>query len=115
MIGFPTTVSSRMSVASTPAGRMSRWVRHFPFEPRITLVRHRRGDRWQLFISCADRPGLLSSVSRLFVKHELNLIDARISTLGARAEDSFELDGASLEAEAGRAVLVADLTALLAA
>ena len=113
--GLTERIAADGAVASTPAGRVSRWVRHFPFEPKITLVRHRRGDRWQLFISCADRPGLLSSISRLFVKHELNLIDARISTLGARAEDSFELEGAALEAEAGRAALVADLSALLAA
>jgi [protein-PII] uridylyltransferase len=96
-----------------PAGRVSRWSRHFPFEPKVTLVRHRRGDRWQLFISCADRPGLLSSVSRLFVKNGLNIIDARISTLGSRAEDSFELNGAALETDAGRAALTAELAALL--
>jgi [protein-PII] uridylyltransferase len=107
-------------VADVPAGtaapgRVSRWVKHFPIEPKVTLVRHRRGDRWQLFVSCADRPGLLSTAARVFVKHGLNLIDARITTLGARAEDTFELNGAALDSEAGRAQVTAELELALAA
>jgi [protein-PII] uridylyltransferase len=52
--------------------------------------------RWITFLSCADRPGLLSAVSRVFLKHELNLIDARVNTLGARAEDAFVVSGGQL-------------------
>jgi len=63
-------------------------------------------------VSCADRPGLLSSISRVLLKHELNLIDARVTTLGARAEDVFVVDGPAVETEATRAALVAELRAI---
>jgi [protein-PII] uridylyltransferase len=48
-------------------------------------------------VSCADRPGLLSSVARVFLQHGLNLVDARITTLGARAEDVFVVNGPTLD------------------
>ena len=60
-------------------------------------------------VSCADRPGLLSAVARVLLKHELNLIDARITTLGARAEDAFVVNGAAVEDEVSRAAVVAEL------
>jgi [protein-PII] uridylyltransferase len=66
-------------------------------------------------VSCADRPGLLSALSRAFLQHELNLVDARITTLGARAEDAFVVNGAALEDAAGREALAAELTAMLSA
>ena len=96
-------------------GRVSRWARHFPVTPKVSIVKHRRGAGWQLFMSGGDRPGLLSAAARVFVKHGLNLEDARITTLGARAEDTFDLTGAVLASEEGRAALVADLEALLTA
>jgi len=95
-------------------GRVSRWAKHFPVKPKVSLVKHRRGKGWQLFMSGGDRPGLLSATARIFVKHGLNLDDARINTLGARAEDTFELTGEVLASEEGRATLVADLESLLA-
>ena len=52
-------------------------------------------------VSCADRPGLLSAIARMLLKHELNLIDARITTLGARAEDAFVVNGAAVEDRRG--------------
>jgi [protein-PII] uridylyltransferase len=60
-------------------------------------------------VSAADRPGFLSAVSRVFLKHGMNLVDARVTTLGARAEDVFVMTGAALEDEAKRAEIVNDL------
>jgi [protein-PII] uridylyltransferase len=37
----------------------------------------------------ADRPGLLSAIARVLLNNALNLIDARVTTLGLRAEDAF--------------------------
>ncbi|HRE14974.1 MAG TPA: [protein-PII] uridylyltransferase, partial [Usitatibacteraceae bacterium] len=59
-------------------GRLSRWVKHFPIAPKVSLLKHRRGERWQLFLACGDRPGLLSAAARVFLKHGLNLEDARV-------------------------------------
>jgi len=92
-----------------PSGRVSRWVQHFPIEPRVAVTPDRRPGRWVVSVSCADRPGLLSSISRVLLKHELNLIDARVTTLGARAEDVFVVNGAALGEEGSRARLIAEL------
>jgi [protein-PII] uridylyltransferase len=92
-----------------PSGRISRWVKHFPIEPRVEIVPDRRPGRWLVGVSCADRPGLLSTIARVLLQHELNLVDARVTTLGLRAEDAFVLNGAALDAEAGRAAVAAEL------
>ena len=80
-----------------PSGRISRWVKHFPMEPRVSIEPDRRPGRWLVAVSCADRPGLLSSLARVFLDHDLNLVDARVTTLGQRAEDAFVVNGPALD------------------
>ena len=92
-----------------PSGRVSRWVRHFPIEPMVSIVGGRSGGQWLANVSCADRPGLLSSLARVFLEHGLNLVDARVTTLGARAEDVFVVTGPELEDPELRARIIADL------
>ncbi len=92
-----------------PSGRVSRWVKHFPMEPRVEIIPDRRPGRWLVGVSCADRPGLLSTIARVLLQHELNLVDARVTTLGLRAEDAFVVNGRALDAEAGRAAMAAEL------
>jgi [protein-PII] uridylyltransferase len=96
-------------------GRVSRWVKHFPIEPQVQILPDRRPGRWMVTLSCADRPGLLSSVARVLLKHQLNLVDARVSTLGARAEDAFVVNGAAVEDSAGREAIAVELQQLGAA
>ncbi|MEO8136197.1 MAG: [protein-PII] uridylyltransferase [Betaproteobacteria bacterium] len=73
------------------SGRVSRQVKHFPMEPAITLMPSRRKPYYELTVSCADRPGLLSSIARVLLASGVDLHDARITTLGQRAEDVFIL------------------------
>jgi [protein-PII] uridylyltransferase len=89
-------IGANKPLEAPPSGRVSRWVKHFPMEPAIAISPDRRPGRWLVTVSCGDRPGLLSSISRVLLKHGLNLIDARITTLGLRAEDAFVVDGAAL-------------------
>ena len=42
-----------------------------------------------LEIITPDRPGLLAHLSRIFVRFELCVLNAKISTLGERVEDIF--------------------------
>jgi [protein-PII] uridylyltransferase len=93
-------------VETPPAGRVSRWVKHFPIEPRVEIAKDRRPGRWVASVSCADRAGLLSSIGRIFLEHQLNLVDARVTTLGARAEDVFVVNGAALDQEASRRAII---------
>jgi [protein-PII] uridylyltransferase len=98
-----------------PTGRVSRWVKHFPMEPRVEIVPDRRPGRWLVSVTCADRPGLLSSVARVLLEQKLNLVDARVATLGLRAEDAFVVDGTGLDQEARRAAIAQALGQAVAA
>jgi [protein-PII] uridylyltransferase len=112
--GLAGGIASNQPLGAPPPGRVSRWVKHFPIEPRISIVADRHPGRWLVNVSCADRPGLLSSLSRVFLEHELNLVDARVTTLGARAEDVFVVNGSELE-ETGRRTRITEELCKLAA
>jgi [protein-PII] uridylyltransferase len=81
----------------------------------VQITPDRGEGRWLVTLSCADRPGLLSSVARVLLNHELNLIDARVTTLGARAEDAFVVNGASLESAQAREAISGEMRALASA
>jgi len=105
--GLAEKIDPARPLEAPPSGRVSRWVKHFPVEPNVAIVPDRRDGRWQVQLSCADRPGLLSAIARVLLKHELNLIDARVTTLGLRAEDTFVVSGEGLvEAEKREQVAV---------
>ncbi len=94
---------------ASPAGRVSRWVKHFPIDPQVAIYPDRRAGHWMVTVSCADRPGLLSEIARLLLRHGLNLIDARVTTLGARAEDAFVVNGAAADDPLSREAIIAEL------
>ncbi len=96
-------------IEAPPSGRVSRWVKHFPMEPQVAIEPDRRPGRWVVSVSCADRPGLLSSIARVLLNHELNLVDARVTTLGLRAEDTFVVNGPSLDIPASREAIAVEL------
>ena len=47
--------------------------------------------------TASDRTGLLYSVARVLARHHINLQLAKIMTLGERVEDTFLVDGPSLQ------------------
>jgi [protein-PII] uridylyltransferase len=108
-------IATQGAIEPPPTGRISRWVKHFPMEPRIAIVPDRQPGRWLVTVSCADRPGLLSSLARVFLRHDLNLADARVTTLGARAEDAFVVNGAALEDATSREAIIEELRQTIAA
>ena len=52
-----------------------------------------RGVPWE----ARDRVGLLCSVARVLARHKLNLQLAKVTTPGARVEDTFLIDGPELQ------------------
>jgi [protein-PII] uridylyltransferase len=109
------TLDSEHAVGLHSIGRIARQVKHFPMVPVVTITPSRRKPFFELSISCADRPGLLSAIARTLLEHEISLRDARISTLGQRAEDVFVIEHARLAEDefAGtlKEKLVADIRA----
>jgi [protein-PII] uridylyltransferase len=68
---------------------MSRHQKHFQMTPKISF--HAAGDRTQLALIGADRPGLLAAVAQVMLSTEVRVHDARIATFGERVEDFFQL------------------------
>jgi [protein-PII] uridylyltransferase len=110
--GLAAGIASGQPLGALPSGRVSRWVKHFPIEPSVSVVPGRRERHWIVNVSCADRPGLLSGLSRAFLEHGLNLVDARVTTLGARAEDVFVVTGTELDDAARRETISQELCKL---
>ncbi|MGA8147368.1 MAG: [protein-PII] uridylyltransferase [Gallionellaceae bacterium] len=78
------------------AGRISRQLRHFPISPEVGITGDDKGN-YQLSILAGDRPGLLARIARVLANHQVNLLNAKINTLGARAEDTFWIRGTTLK------------------
>ena len=85
---------------------MTRHQKHFQTLPRISF--HAAGDRTQLALVGADRPGLLAAVAQVMLSTQVRVHDARIATFGERVEDFFQLTdrhNAALD-EAQQAILL---------
>ncbi len=77
-------------------GRVSRQLKHFPITPEVNIRPDEKGASYALSIIAGDRPGLLYAIALVLGKYNVNLITAKIVTLGERAEDVFLVSGAAL-------------------
>ena len=69
--------------------RTPRQYRHFPIQTVIAFKPDEADQRTVMELITADRPGLLSQVGRAFTECRVRLQNAKITTLGARAEDVY--------------------------
>ena len=72
-------------------GRISRQVKHTPFSTQVSIYAEQHQHRIE--IVAGDRPGLLAKVAFIFLQLGVDLHNAKINTLGNRAEDSFLVTG----------------------
>lgn len=97
--------------------RLSRTQAHFKLKPQITFEDTQEHSS-RLFLVTPDRPGLLASISHVFLSQGIHLHNAKIATAGERAEDMFFIstfNGQSLnkkEKDALKQALIAELTRL---
>ncbi len=87
------------SVEPPSQGRLSRRLKHFPLAPQVQIFADDKGAQHILEVVAGDRPGLLAQIAYLLAKANVNVISAKINTLGDRAEDVFLVDGARLHDE----------------
>jgi [protein-PII] uridylyltransferase len=80
-------------------GRVSRRLKHFPLSPEVSIFPDDKGTHYILEIVAGDRPGLLAQIAYTLAKANINVVNAKINTLGERAEDVFLIDGARLHDE----------------
>lgn len=92
-----------------PTGRLPRQLKAFPLSPSLSLVPSEHGRSHLLSFTAGDRPGLLANVAHVLSLHGINVISARINTLGNRAEDIFVIHGEALEQHARKLALEQDL------
>ncbi|HXH02770.1 MAG TPA: [protein-PII] uridylyltransferase [Candidatus Competibacteraceae bacterium] len=69
--------------------RPPRVLKHFPTPTQVAFLDDDSNGRTILELSTADRPGLLSRIGRAFMDCGIRLQNAKIATIGARAEDIF--------------------------
>ena len=70
-------------------GRISRQVKHMPIKVQINMTEDAKSNNHLLEVITNDRPGLLANIARQFLQLEILLHNAKINTLGNRAEDTF--------------------------
>ena len=96
-------------------GRVSRRVKSFPVAPRVELRPDEKAQRWLLSVSASDRAGLLYSIARVLAGHRINVMLAKVSTLGERVEDTFLIDGAELQQNKAQIAIETELLEALRA
>lgn len=69
--------------------RIPRRLKHFSTPTRVDFVQDYGNQRTIMKLLTDDRPGLLSQVGYAFAKCKIKLINAKIATIGAEAEDTF--------------------------
>ncbi len=101
---------SRIHVTRRPP----RQVRAFTTPVEIRFSEDRAAGRTVLELVAADRPGLLYRIGRIFRRYRVDVRNARITTVGERAEDVFYVTdraghalSATLKAELERALIEA--------
>ena len=78
----------------TVTRRAPRQVRLFTTTTQVNFSHDARNDRTILELVAGDRPGLLSTIGRVFMLEQVDIHGARIVTVGERAEDVFYVTGA---------------------
>jgi [protein-PII] uridylyltransferase len=90
-------VEDKQALPEQGMGRVSRRGKSFPIAPRVDLQPDDKAQRWLLTVSASDRVGLLYLIARVLAKHRINLLLAKVTTLGERVEDTFLIDGPELQ------------------
>jgi [protein-PII] uridylyltransferase len=68
--------------------------RHFDHKMKISFSHNEKWNLTQVEINVIDKQGLLSNIAYIFHQLDINLVNARITTLGERVEDIFFISNA---------------------
>ena len=93
-VGLSDNISASIALEAPLQGRMSRQVKHMPFETKVSIEMDAQSSNHAVDIITGDRPGLLAQIAFIFLQHGVSLHNAKINTLGNRAEDSFLVSAA---------------------
>jgi len=74
------------------SAHVSRMLKHFPIDTQVGFVSSANGQQTIMEVTAQDRPGLLHQVAQALAACKINLVTAKVSTYGVRAEDVFFLN-----------------------
>jgi len=74
-------------------GRVERQVQHMPITTKVMFDLLPEGSHQMLDIIACDQPGLLANIAFILTEHNVKVHNAKINTLGNRAEDTFLISG----------------------
>lgn len=97
--GIINRLADSHDLADIAVGHVPRQARHFDVVMEVQYDNDTAHDGTDIYLSAADRPGILSTIARIFTEHQLIITGARITTLGERIEDVFSVfthDGKTL-------------------
>ena len=69
--------------------QQSRQAKHFPIETSVSFIDDAANKHTAIELITTDHAGLLSTIGRAFTELGIQLHDAKITTIGSRAEDMF--------------------------
>ncbi|MGS2717110.1 [protein-PII] uridylyltransferase [Eionea flava] len=69
--------------------RIPRQLKHFASPTRTSIHNDISNEHTVLEVISPDRPGFLARLARVFVEYDIELVTAKITTLGERVEDMF--------------------------
>ncbi len=84
-----TELSVPQDIPTLVKPRRSRRLRYFTIPTTVDFEDGAQADITEVHIVAADRPGILSSIARAFLRSNVAVQAARIATLGERVEDVF--------------------------
>ena len=91
-------IQAGATVQAMPKRLLPRRLRELPSPTEVHIRPTTDGLASTVTILAGDRPGLLATISLLFVELELQLLSAKITTLGERVEDTFVVQTKQLAA-----------------
>lgn len=80
--------SETKAIAPTPV-RLSRKDKYFSHGIEINWLNSPGRNFSTIEVNCPDRSGILASIGKVFAENGINILDARLTTLGERVEDLF--------------------------
>jgi [protein-PII] uridylyltransferase len=83
------TIADPSLSTRAPEKLIRRQLRELPWPTQVTVRSDPNAGESTITVLACDRPGLLATIAELFVKLDLQLLSARITTLGERVEDTF--------------------------
>lgn len=79
-----------------PINREFRRMKVFPIRPEVNIEKKDKSSSFVMTIISNDRPGILYHIAKILDCYEIDLIMAKILTLGQRVEDVFLIESEKL-------------------